>query len=96
MVRPGGTIVVNAFTIDRPEWGREQLEGVRLSAHRGRFTAGLYRSYAEAQVKAMVAVAGFDVVEEGYGEDPATRRLPYVVVGVRPESATLHGVRPTP
>jgi ubiquinone/menaquinone biosynthesis C-methylase UbiE len=83
VVRPGGTVVVNAFTMDRPGWRAEQLEAVRLAAKRGRFTAGLYRSYSEAQVRAMVETAGFEVVEYGYGdEDPKVRR-PYVVVGER-------------
>lgn len=85
VVRPGGTLVVNAFTIDRPEWARQQLEAVRVSASRGRFTAGLFRSYAEAQVRAMVTLAGFDVVDGSYGEEPGPRRLPYIVVGVRPQ-----------
>jgi SAM-dependent methyltransferase len=85
VVRPGGTLVVNAFTMERPEWAREQLEAVRHSARRGRFTAGLFRPYCEAQVRAMVAASGFDVVDAGYGAQLAARRWPYVVVGIRQE-----------
>ena len=82
VVKPGGTLVVNAFTMDRPEWRADQLERVRLAAGRNRFTAGLFRSYSEAQVRAMVEAVGFEVVEAGYGEVDPRLRMPYVVVGV--------------
>ena len=83
VTKPKGTVVVNAFTFDRPEWAEAQVEAVRTSARRGRFTAGLFRAYVESQVESMVRAAGYDVVESGYGGDSADRRLPYVVVGTR-------------
>lgn len=83
VTKPGGTIVVNAFTFDRADWAAAQIEAVRMSARRGRFTAGLFRAYVESQVEAMVRAVGYDVVETGYGEEPTGRRLPYVVVGTR-------------
>jgi SAM-dependent methyltransferase len=83
VTKPGGTVIVNAFTFDRPEWAEAQVEAVRMSARRGRFTAGLFRSYVESQVEAMVRAVGYELVETGYGDDPAEKRLPYVVVGTR-------------
>jgi ubiquinone/menaquinone biosynthesis C-methylase UbiE len=44
VTRPGGRAVVNAFTMDRPDWAAAQRDTVRASARRGRFTAGLFRS----------------------------------------------------
>ena len=81
VLAPGGTLVVNAYTIDRPEWAAEQLEGVRDAARRGRFTAGLKRSYVEAQLEGMVKAAGFTILSTGYGTDNPTERIPYIVVG---------------
>jgi SAM-dependent methyltransferase len=83
VLRPGGTLVVNAFTFDRPEWARDQVEAVRQSARRGRFSAGLYRSYTAAQIEAMVRIAGFEIVEARYGPDQDHDRSPYIVVGTR-------------
>jgi ubiquinone/menaquinone biosynthesis C-methylase UbiE len=83
VLRPGATLVVNAFTFDRPDWARDQLEAVRQSARRGRFTAGLFRSYTAAQIEAMVRVAGFEIVEARYGPDQDHDRSPYIVVGTR-------------
>lgn len=78
---PDGRIVVNAFTIDRPEWAAEQLEGVRTSALRGAFTGGLFRAYTGPQLEAMVRTAGFDVASATYGGETAQQRLPYIIVG---------------
>jgi SAM-dependent methyltransferase len=40
VLRPGGTLVVNAFTFDRPEWARDQLEAVRESRSSRPFHGG--------------------------------------------------------
>lgn len=81
VTKPDGRIVVNTFTIDRPEWAAAQLEGVRMSAARRRFTAGLFRAYTETQLEAMVRTVGFEVESTTYGDDPAKRRLPFIVIG---------------
>jgi len=78
---PEGRIVVNAFTTDRPEWAAEQLEGVRMSARRGRFTGGLFRAYCEQQLEVMVRTVGFEIETTTYAADTAGSRLPYIVVG---------------
>jgi ubiquinone/menaquinone biosynthesis C-methylase UbiE len=87
VVRPGGTVVVNAFTIDRAVWADEQLHAVRTSARRGFFGAGVMRTYSEAQLEAMLRAVGFDVRESGYGIDgdfaEDGRRPPYIVVAQR-------------
>jgi ubiquinone/menaquinone biosynthesis C-methylase UbiE len=81
VVKPDGRIVVNAFTIDRPEWAAAQLESVRRSAHRGRFSGGLFRAYCEAQLEAMVRTAGFEIETTTYAGETDKRRLPYIIVG---------------
>jgi SAM-dependent methyltransferase len=96
VVRPGGTAVVTAFTIDDPAWSREQVDAVRHSAERGRFTAGLFRSYCEAQVDTMVRAVGFVIDETTLGEDPThERRPPYIVVASRPQPSAEEEKRTT-
>jgi SAM-dependent methyltransferase len=85
VAKPGGWAVVNAFTMDRPGWAVAQRDAVRASVRRGRFTAGVFRSYCEAQLEALVSVAGFDVEATTYGRDPAEGRTPFIVVGRRRE-----------
>ena len=88
VVRPGGTVVVNAFTIDRKAWADEQVQAVQASARRGFFGAGVMRAYSEGQLEAMLRAVGFDVRDSGYGIDwdyaEDGRRPPYIVVAQRP------------
>lgn len=90
VVRPGGTIVVNAYTIDRKPWADEQVQAARMSARRGFFGAGVMRVYSEGQLEAMLQAVGFDVRDSGYGIEAdygeGGRRPPYVVVAERPVS----------
>lgn len=89
VVRPGGTVVVNAYTIDREAWADEQVQAVRSSARRGFFGAGVMRSYSEGQLEVMLRAVGFDLRDSGYGIDgdyaEDGRRPPYIVVAQRRE-----------
>lgn len=83
VARDGAALVINAFTMDQPHWREEQLAAVRLSARRGRFTGGLFRSYCERQVELMVEAAGFEILNTTYGGNTETERLPYIVSASR-------------
>jgi len=91
VLRPGGICVVNAHTIDQPAAGREQLLELRRARARNRFTAGLPRAYCERQLEAMLRLVGFEVVRAGYGDEPESSQLPYIVVGRRAGGPTAAG-----
>lgn len=80
VLRPGGTLVVNFFTIDRPEWLDLLLPALRRAAESDRFNAGLFRPYTGGYVRDIVEAAGFTEVHGRYPRG-GTAREPYVVSG---------------
>jgi SAM-dependent methyltransferase len=70
VLRPGGRLIFNVFTIERPEWARRAVEEVRSGLLQGRPRPGLYRAYTEQQIVALCEAAGLTVGERVYeGED---------------------------
>lgn len=81
----GGTFVVNFFTIDGGARAKQATQQALRGARRGRFSGSVPRPYATAQVEAMLAAAGLEVVdrvEAGEGDE----ELPSVFVVERPPS----------
>ncbi|MGH2858963.1 MAG: class I SAM-dependent methyltransferase [Solirubrobacteraceae bacterium] len=83
VLRPGGVSVFNFFTIDRPEDARHHLEVVLAQARRRRPHGGIDEAYTRAQLEAMHATVGLEVVTsaDGDGGKPAMDRI--VLVGRR-------------
>ena len=91
VLRPGGTCIIDFFTMDRPPWAAEALELARRSAARGAFGARAVRPYTETQIRAMCEVVGFEVTHCAYGavaasDDRAT--LLVVAKATRPRPGT--------
>jgi SAM-dependent methyltransferase len=65
-LRTGGIVAASFYTLDRPEWRRDQLELVRDAARRGHFGPTAPQPYVAAQVDTLFATAGFEVVDSGW------------------------------
>jgi len=64
----GGVAVASFYTIDRPEWARQDLDLARRAARRGRFGPSLARPYTSAQIDAWFQLAGFEPIGDRFGE----------------------------
>lgn len=84
VLRPAGACILSFYTVDRPEWGRTQLELVGAAARDGRFGVSQPRPYTEESIDRLLEIAGFAPSERQYAQtdDPA-EQAHYVVVGRR-------------
>lgn len=63
VTRPGGLSIINFFTIDHPAGAEDALRAARLAGQRRRVSGSAPKPYANAQVRAMHALVGLDLVE---------------------------------
>jgi len=88
VLRPGGACVASFYTIDRPEWAREQLSLVRRGRRWGDFGASYPRPYTAGHVNALFEAAGLRAVDGHYGPytPGSSGRAHYVGLAERPQT----------
>ena len=67
VLRPGGRCVVSFYTVENPQWAREQLEVARSAARSGHFSALKLRPYTSGQMEALFRLAGLRVIDSVFG-----------------------------
>jgi SAM-dependent methyltransferase len=80
VLREAGVFALSFFTIDRPEWAREQLDIVRRANMGDRFSGSQPRAYTSGQIEALCDVVGLEVTDRIYGSEDRGRPH-YIVAG---------------
>ena len=67
VLRPRGRCVISFYTVENPQWAREQLEVARSAARSGHFSALKLRPYTSGQMEALFRLAGLEVRDRVFG-----------------------------